>query len=228
MVKIINLDEDPRNANWLHQIRLKRKEAKMTKKTEETEEKEFILNTPGGYPLDEVRSAIQKALRVGDEESAAYWAMEMIEGGFWRYLVKTLQCIATEDIGMADPLAIVVCTSVKKMIGFKMEKGKGSFPTEAIGFLVLYLARAKKNREGDDFIEYVKARRKQGWRLEVPDVALDAHCKRGRQRLREAGINPNEEFYKRGSKLKNEVIVEGNKYRKRILGVYGLEEEKRC
>ena len=192
----------------------------------ETEEKEFILNTLGGYPLDEVRSSIQKALRVGDEQSAAYWAMEFIEGGYWKYLLKTLQCVSVEDIGLADPWAIVVTSAVKKMIGFKMEKGKGNFPTEAIGFLILYLARAPKSRESDDFIEYIQARRKQGWRLKVPEVALDAHCKRGRQRLREAGIDPEEEFYFRGSKLKNEVVIQGNKYRKRILEIYGLKEER--
>jgi len=193
----------------------------------EDEKKEFILQTPGGYPLDEVRSVINKALRVGDEQSAAYWAMEFIEGGYWKYLLKTLQCVAVEDIGLADPLAIVISTAVKEAVEFKMEKKeKGSFPTEAIGFLILYLARAKKNREGDDFIEYIKAKRKAGWRLEVPDVALDMHCSRGRKRLKEAGINGNEEFYHRGSKLKNEVVIEGNKYRKRILEVYGLKEAK--
>ena len=96
-----------------------------------------------------------------------------------------------------------------------------------IGFLILYLARLKKNREGDDFIEYIQAKRKQGWKLEVPEVALDAHCTRGRQRLKKAGIDPNEEFYHRGSKLKNEVVVEGNKYRKGILEIYGLKEEGR-
>lgn len=190
------------------------------------EKEKFNLVTPGGYPLDEVRSSIQKALRIGDEESAAYWALEFIEGGYWKYLLKTLQCVSVEDIGLGDPLAIVICTSVKKMIGFKMEKGKGSFPTEAIGFLILYLARAPKNREGDDFIEYIKARRKQGWKLEVLKVALDQHCSRGRERLRREGINPNEEFYRRGSKLNNEVILEGNKYRKRILEIYSLEEKK--
>lgn len=220
-ISIINLDEDPRNADWLHQEK-RRKEAKMTKKTEE---KEFILNTPGGYPLDEVRSSIQKALRIGDEESAAYWALEFIEGGYWRYLLKTCQCIAVEDIGLGDPLAIVVTTAVKEAIQFKMEK-KGLVPTEMIGFVILYLARAPKNREGDDFIEYIQARRKQGWKLEVPEVALDQHCSRGRERLRREGINPNEEFYNRGSKLKNEVILEGNKYRKRILEIYGLKEER--
>ena len=31
MMKIINLDEDPKNANWLHQTRLKRKEARRLK-----------------------------------------------------------------------------------------------------------------------------------------------------------------------------------------------------
>lgn len=192
----------------------------------EKEKEEFILKTPGGYLLDEVRSAIQKALRIGEEERAAYWAMEMIEGKFWRYLLKTLQCVAVEDIGLADPLAIVIATAVKEAVEFKLEKKKGLVPTEMIGFLILYLARAKKNREGDDFIEYIKAKRKAGWKLEVPKIALDMHCSRGRKRLKEAGINGNEEFYHRGSKLKNEVVIEGNKYRKRILEVYGLKEAK--
>ena len=194
----------------------------------ESEKKgKFILDTPGGYPLDEVRSALQKSLRRGQEEEAAYWAMEFIEGGYWRYLLKTLQCVAVEDIGLVEPLAIVIGTAVKETIEFKAPKDKGSFPTEAIGFLILYLARVKKNREGDDFIEYIQAKRKQGWKLEVPEVALDAHCKRGRQRLKKAGIDPNEEFYLRGSKLKNEVVVEGDKYRKKILEIYGLKEQGR-
>ncbi len=191
------------------------------------EQQKFISYTSGGYPLDEVRSAIQKSLRKGQEEESAYWAMEMIEGGFWRYLLQTCQCVAVEDIGLADPLAIVVCTSVKKMIGFKMDKGKGTFPTEAIGFLILYLARAPKNRESDDFVEYIKERRKQGWKLDIPEVALDAHCKRGRERLKEAGIDGNEEFYLRGSQLINEVKIQGNKYRKKILGIHKLKEVKK-
>jgi len=191
----------------------------------ESEKKEkFVLQTPGGYELSEVRSSVQKMLRQGKEE--AYWAMEFIEGGFWRYLLKSLQCVAVEDIGLADPLAIVITTAVKESVEFKMEKKeKGSFPTEAIGFLILYLARAKQSREGDDFIEYIKAKRKAGWKIDVPKVALDMHCSRGRKRLKEVGINGNEEFYHRGSKLKNEVVIEGNKYRKRILEVYGLKEE---
>lgn len=57
-----------------------------------SEKKEkFILETPGEYLLDEVRSAVQKSLRKGQEEEAAYWVMEFIEGGYWRYLLKTLQ-----------------------------------------------------------------------------------------------------------------------------------------
>lgn len=190
-----------------------------------TDQQEFISYSPGGYPLDEVRSAIQKCLRRGQEKESAYWAMEMIEGGFWRYLLKTCQCIAVEDIGLADPLAIVITTAVEKAIEFKMQK-KGLVPTEMIGFLILYLARAPKNREGDDFIEYIKFKRQKGWRLKIPEWALDQHCERGRKRLKQEGIDRAEEFYLRGSKLENGIEIQENKYRKKILKIHKLKEVK--
>lgn len=68
-----------------------------------------------GYNDDEVKSALQKDIRRGNEDNAMYWAMEIANeyvvfkaGGkaSWSWLVNRLKIICYEDIGLADPEAI--------------------------------------------------------------------------------------------------------------------------
>lgn len=41
------------------------------------------LYTPGGYPLDEVASALQKTIRRGEEVQALFWASESYRERSW-------------------------------------------------------------------------------------------------------------------------------------------------
>jgi len=66
------------------------------------------MRTKIGYVLGEVVSALQKSIRRGDEEGALYWSLELSESSFGQYLWRRLLIIASEDIGLADPLALVV------------------------------------------------------------------------------------------------------------------------
>lgn len=173
------------------------------------ESKRYDTRTVGGYPLDEATSALQKSIRRGLEGEAMYWALELAESGYGQYLWRRLMVIAAEDIGIADPQALTVASA-----GWLATKeSTKSFTTppgmklEFLGPTILYLCRAPKNREGDDFCWYIMERRKRGWRLPIPDYALDEHTERGRKMGRGRAF-----WFEEASKLAGAVEIEQNQY----------------
>lgn len=72
----------------------------------------FKMKTKNGYNLDEVVSALQKSIRRGLEEDAMYWALEMVDSGYIRYMWRRLLVIASEDIGPADPQTVILISSL--------------------------------------------------------------------------------------------------------------------
>lgn len=173
----------------------------------------YELKTHGGYRLDEVTSALQKCIRRGVEEESLFWALEMSDSGFGQYLWRRLMVIAAEDIGLADPQALTLTVSgwLATKEATKSFTQPPGMKTEFLGMALLYLCRAAKNREGDDFICYLMARRQRGLRLTVPDFALDEHTERGRQ------MGRGEEFWQEeSSKLDKPVVIEGDKYKAKL------------
>lgn len=176
----------------------------------------YELKTHGGYALDEVTSALQKCIRRGLEEEAMYWALEMADSGYGQYLWRRLMIIAAEDIGLADPHALIVTTigwlaTKETTKSFTQPPG---MKTEFLGMVILHLCRASKNREGDDFCWYIMGRRKRGWRMPIPDYALDEHTERGRQMGRGEAF-----WYEQASQLTKEVEVDGNPYKGKLQGL---------
>ena len=57
-------------------------------------------------------SALHKSIRNSDVDASIYWLVRMLEAGEdRRYLLRRLIRIALEDVGLADPYAITLCTS---------------------------------------------------------------------------------------------------------------------
>jgi len=138
--------------------------------------------TKRGYPLDEVVSALIKSLRRGLEQEALFWGQEIEESGYYRYIWKRLLIFATEDVGLVDPDVIVRINSLAQSYEFIRKNQKKGIPVEGdlLAMAVLYLARAPKNREVDEFKNHIENRKREGWQPEVPDFALDVHTRRGR------------------------------------------------
>jgi len=64
-------------------------------------------------------SALQKSIRGSDPQAALYWLARMLEGGENPlYLARRLVRIASEDIGLADPQALVQAVAVKEAVHF--------------------------------------------------------------------------------------------------------------
>ncbi|MBM4147054.1 MAG: hypothetical protein FJ240_12430 [Nitrospira sp.] len=164
----------------------------------------FQRQTESGYPFDEVASALQKSIRRGLEEDAMFWAIEM-ETRFPDYLWKRLQVISVEDIGIADPQVVLYVAEMRRLYQElkkeydKEPKRKSRSFRMVLANAILSMCRAKKSRICDEFQIVMYGRREQGWKLDVPDYALDMHTNRGRAKKRGA-----DHFWSEGVKLENE------------------------
>jgi len=179
----------------------------------------FRLLTANGYPFGEVTSALQKTIRRGLEEEAMYWAVEM-ETRFHEYLWKRLQVISIEDIGIADPQVVLYVAEMRRLYAElkseydkEPERKSRSFRM-ALSNAVLAMCRARKSRIGDEFQIAIYGRIERGWKLDIPDYALDIHTGRGRKMGRDA-----RHFWTEGvqlsnkSSLRNPYAEEAVKYR---------------
>lgn len=96
----------------------------------------------GGEEHYNLVSALIKSLRNSDVNASLYWLARMIEGGADPvFIVRRLCILASEDIGVADPNAMVqaaAAADIVQLIGMP----EGLFPlTQA----TIYLARAPKS-----------------------------------------------------------------------------------
>ena len=134
------------------------------------------VKTKNGYVADEVISALQKEIRRGQVEEAAYWAYEMILSELESKLWSRLATIAAEDVGLADPQAVVVVATLREAY-FGFPAGRTDrFLYGLMG--AAYLAAAPKDRMVDEL--YHCLQKGLLGRKEIPDYALDKHTARGR------------------------------------------------
>ncbi|MGW8193701.1 MAG: replication-associated recombination protein A [Desulforhopalus sp.] len=87
-------------------------------------------------------SALQKSIRGSDPQAALYWLARMLEAGESPlYITRRLVRIASEDVGLADPQAIVQAIAAKEAVHFL---GMPEANT-ALSQLTVYLATAPKS-----------------------------------------------------------------------------------
>jgi len=87
-------------------------------------------------------SALHKSIRGSDPDAALYWLARMLVGGEQPlYIARRLVRAAVEDIGMADPQALVQALAAKDMYDF-LGSPEGEI---ALAQTVIYLATAPKS-----------------------------------------------------------------------------------
>ncbi len=98
-------------------------------------------------------SALHKSVRGSDPQAALYWLARMVEAGEDpMYLVRRLMRMASEDIGLADPQALVQAVAVKEAVHFLGMPEANTALTQ----LVVYLATAPKSNSCE--VAYFAAR----------------------------------------------------------------------
>ena len=160
------------------------------------------MTTPGGHLCGEVASALQKSIRRGLEQEALYWASELDLAGYPDYVFRRLRIIASEDVGMADPMVAVQVRALSLNFAEQRKHNKTSKSGTRSGkrlFLaqaVMVLCRARKSRMVDHAVMAVWEGERP--RLEVPDWALDKHTARGRKLGR-----GEDHFFDEGARIEN-------------------------
>jgi putative ATPase len=101
-----------------------------------------LLYDKGGEEHYNLISALHKSMRNSDPDAAVYWVARMLEAGEDPlYIARRLVRFASEDVGNADPQALVVAVAAKDAAHFiGMPEGNTALAQAAI-----YLATAPKS-----------------------------------------------------------------------------------
>lgn len=119
-------------------------------------------------------SALHKAVRGSDPDAALYWLARMLDGGEDRlFLARRLVRMAVEDIGLADPQAVVQALAAKDVFDF-LGSPEGEL---ALAQATIYLATAPKSN--GSYVAYKAAMRaaKEHGSLSPPKHILNAPTK---------------------------------------------------
>lgn len=180
-----------------------------------TDERWVGARTRHDLAADEVISALQKEIRRGHTENAAFLAYEMLvtseelEAKLW----QRLQVISVEDIGYGQIDAPLLVQALYQMHQtFPRPQGdRYLFALHA----VRYLCRCTKDRSSDELLNWVKhAIETEGQRPVVPEYAIDMHTAAGRRRGR--GIR---HFLEEGALVSPELADREKAFRQRLLAL---------
>ncbi len=145
----------------------------ITKETaeESIQRKAVLYDKEGDYHFD-VISAFIKSLRGSDPDAALYWLAKMVYAGEDpRFIFRRMMISACEDVGLADPNAIVVVQSdAAAFNAIGMPEGRYHLAHAA-----LYLATAPKSNSEMGFFDALKAVQEESQASEVPNHLKDGN-----------------------------------------------------
>jgi putative ATPase len=109
---------------------------------EDAFQKRAVLYDKAGDQHYDLISALHKSMRDSDPDASIYWLAMMLEGGEDPlYIARRMIRFASEDIGMADPQALVVAMAAQQAVHFiGMPEGNLALAEAAV-----YLATAPKS-----------------------------------------------------------------------------------
>lgn len=119
-------------------------------------------------------SALHKAVRGSDPDAALYYLARMLDGGEDRlFIARRVVRMAVEDIGLADPQALVVANAAKDAFDF-LGSPEGEL---ALANAVIYVATAPKSNAA--YVAYKSAMRlaRENGSLMPPKVILNGSTK---------------------------------------------------
>ena len=163
------------------------------------------IKTKKGYGFMPCASALQKAIRRGEEDIALYFMVELFNSGYDEYVWKRLKIITCEDVGLAEPNAPAIIHGLYEMyLDQKKKKDEKNKPERLfITQAIIYLTRCKKSRLIDWTLITVWGEH-DGKEVKIPDYAYDKHNQEGRKMGR--GVD---HFFQEGTILLNQVAIPG-------------------
>jgi putative ATPase len=137
------------------------------------QKKAVVYDGDGDAHYDTI-SAFIKSVRGSDVDAALYWLAKMIHAGEDpRFITRRLMILAAEDIGLADPLALVVTVAAHQAAEF-VGWPEARIP---VAEATIYLAAAPKSNSSITAVDEALSDVRQGRTLPVPEHLRDAHYK---------------------------------------------------
>jgi putative ATPase len=142
------------------------------------QKKAVVYDGDGDAHYDTI-SAFIKSMRGSDPDAALYWLAKMIHAGEDpRFIARRIVICAAEDVGLADPMALVLANAALQASEFV------GWPEARIPLAeaTIYIATANKSNSAYLAIDAALEDVRSGRTLPVPEHLRDAHYK-ARERL---------------------------------------------
>jgi putative ATPase len=150
----------------------------LTAAEQSIQKKAIVYDGDGDAHYDTI-SAFIKSMRGSDPDAALYWLAKMIHAGEDpRFISRRIMICAAEDVGLADPMALVLATAAHNAAEFV------GWPEARIPLAeaTVYIATANKSNSAYAAIDAALEDVRSGRTLAVPEHLRDAHYK-GAKRL---------------------------------------------
>ena len=135
------------------------------------QKKAVVYDGDGDAHYDTI-SAFIKSMRGSDPDAALYWLAKMIHAGEDpRFIARRIIICAAEDVGLADPMALVLANaalSASEFVGWP----EARIP---LAEATIYIATANKSNSAITAIDAALADVKSGRTIAVPEHLRDGH-----------------------------------------------------
>ena len=135
------------------------------------QKKSVVYDGDGDAHYDTI-SAFIKSMRGSDPDAALYWLAKMIHAGEDpRFIARRIIICAAEDVGLADPMALVLANAALAASEFV------GWPEARIPLAeaTIYIATANKSNSAINAIDAALADVKSGRTIAVPEHLRDSH-----------------------------------------------------
>jgi len=139
---------------------------------EQSIQRKAIVYDGAGDQHYDAASALIKSMRGSDPDAAVYWVAQMLEAGEDpRFVARRIAILASEDIGNADPMAIVVAAAAFDIV----EKIGMPEAQLTLAQAAIYMATAPKSNASAVAIWEAMQDVREGRTIPVPKHLKDAH-----------------------------------------------------
>ncbi len=137
---------------------------------QESIQRRAVLYDKDGDAHYDTISAFIKSVRGSDPDAALYWLAKMLYAGEdARFIVRRLLILAGEDIGMADPMGMVVANAAAQAFDY-VGLPEGVYP---LVHATLYLSTAPKSNTATHYFKAFQKIEDEG-KVQVPQHLQDA------------------------------------------------------
>ena len=143
----------------------------LTVAEESIQQKAVVYDRAGDAHYDTI-SAFIKSMRASDEKSAMYWLAKMVHAGEdFRFIARRIVIFASEDVGLADPEALLLAIATQQAVEF-VGMPEARIP---LAHAVAYMCRAKKSREAYDALNAATEKIEMEQTKRVPEHLKNKH-----------------------------------------------------